>query len=382
MVEPVNIVPSPPLDTEHTREGARLGNTAANRLMSDPVGAVRDGASWVAEQAGNGLEAGRRMIDSAWNRATGGDSNANDNETETVEGTDGQGNRREGQQNRRTGRTNWGGIAGGIGGVILAYLASSMFGGGIMGTIAFLFLGVMGFMMGQSFGSRNLNGLFGGQNDGASRDQGRGRSRERDGSEERETGRDGEERGRGSERTPYEPVNGTGRSESMRDRVLELNDKVDALSRILDRQLSSGNLRPRDVRRSQERVGQIVTLRDQMMAVYREDMTAEETQAVSELYRNTNQQLEALMRDNQPLRGDILAEMAIARRGGTRSGPSFSGRVDTGISPTLLTPEARRTVEDLRSTTQYEPTTAQLDTREAPRFTTPPSELALRLARQ
>lgn len=66
---------------------------------------------------------------------------------------------------RSVNRVNWGGLVGGLLGVGGAWLASTMFGGGMFGTIAFMLLAIPGFLMGRGFGARNMNGLFGGEND-------------------------------------------------------------------------------------------------------------------------------------------------------------------------------------------------------------------------
>ncbi|PZP85172.1 MAG: hypothetical protein DI582_06635 [Azospirillum brasilense] len=66
---------------------------------------------------------------------------------------------------RSVNRVNWGGLVGGLLGVFGAWLGSSMFGGGMFGTIAFMLLAIPGFLMGRGFGARNMNSLFGGEND-------------------------------------------------------------------------------------------------------------------------------------------------------------------------------------------------------------------------
>lgn len=66
--------------------------------------------------------------------------------------------------------TNWGGMIGGLLGVIAAWFMSTMFGGGMFGTIAFMLLAIPAFLMGNGFGRRNMNGLFGGENEAPARD--------------------------------------------------------------------------------------------------------------------------------------------------------------------------------------------------------------------
>lgn len=66
--------------------------------------------------------------------------------------------------------TNWGGMIGGLLGVAGAWFASTMFGGGMFGTIAFMLLAIPAFLMGNGFGRRNMNGLFGGENEAPARD--------------------------------------------------------------------------------------------------------------------------------------------------------------------------------------------------------------------
>lgn len=142
---------SDPLPRGNT-ETQRAASAAGDRAGADMVAAAREGFSTISDGISN-----------AWNAVTG-------NETPAAGATGAAaadaGNTNEdtdpntpGVQRRSSFR--WGNMVGGLLGVGGAWLASSVFGGGWLGTVMFALFAVPAFMMGRSQLGGWLSGMFG-----------------------------------------------------------------------------------------------------------------------------------------------------------------------------------------------------------------------------